>query len=514
MDGRRRATFALILATSFSACSQKEQANPPAKPDPIHAEASAKAYCSRCHLYPEPSALEQHAWVRILPRMRLLAGLDRPDPERMHNPELAGKTNLFPAAPLIPPTNWPHLERFYLENSPPAQPVLARPLIPLDLTLFKADRPEFSLNMPVTTFVGIDSEEQTITFADGKTETVYIVNNRGEVRTSINASNIITSIRTFGTNRVATGIGDFFPSDDRLGELLLFSNNVPTRLLLNLPRITHVEPADLNGDGHLDFALSVFGNLEGRFAWFESLSNSFRENVLFNKPGALKSIAYDFNKDSRLDLAVLVAQETEAMLIFLNEGDGRFKQTEAFRRPPYFGHTDFKLADINGDGQVDLIVANGDNADFLTEPRPYHGIRIYTNDAGRFTESYFFPFYGAYNLEVADFDGDGDLDIAAVAFFADFPGPHPEPFVYLENRGGLKFEPHTFAGAEIGRWLTLAAGDVDGDGDIDLVLGPVAEMPDRVPSRWQQLWQEQSPSYLLLRNEINSVPLSAMRTFK
>ncbi len=36
-----------------------------------------------------------------------------------------------------------------------------------------------------------------------------------------------------------------------------------------------------------------------------------------------------------------------------------------------------------------------------------------------------------------DFDGDGDLDLAVIAFFADYPKQPEEGFVYLENTGNF-----------------------------------------------------------------------------
>ena len=68
-----------------------------------------------------------------------------------------------------------------------------------------------------------------------------------------------------------------------------------------------------------------------------------------------------------------------------------------------------------------------------------------------------------------DFDADGDLDIASASFFPDYGKSPRESFVYLESKGGLKFEPSTFRQCIGGRWMTLDAADMDGDGDIDVL---------------------------------------------
>ena len=102
-------------------------------------------------------------------------------------------------------------------------------------------------------------------------------------------------------------------------------------------------------------------------------------------------------------------------------------------------------------------------------------MRIYLNDGSwNFKESWFFPLNGAFKAVAADFDGGGDLDIAAISYFPDYDKSPEESFVFLENIGTkshLEFKPHTFPDSARGRWLTMDVGDVDGDGDLDIVLG-------------------------------------------
>ena len=104
--------------------------------------------------------------------------------------------------------------------------------------------------------------------------------------------------------------------------------------------------------------------------------------------------------------------------------------------------------------------------------KPYHGVYIFLNQGDwSFEQSYFFPMHGAYQAMARDYDQDGDLDIASIAFFADYAHQPEKGFVYLENNGDLSFSPSTHPIHSLGRWITMDTGDLDGDGDLDVALG-------------------------------------------
>jgi hypothetical protein len=311
-----------------------------------------------------------------------------------------------------------------------------------------------------------------------------------------------------------SGIGHFFPREEPRGQVLFVEHTQDGlrrhEIVSQLPRATDVQLADLNGDGLTDFTLSAFGNFVGRFSWFRgNPDGTYTENILIRQPGAIASRIHDFNGDGHPDIAVLVAQATEALYIFMNDGSGRFKQHTIFQRQPSWGHSNFELADFNGDGQMDLLVTNGDNADFDREStRPYHGIRIYLNQGDlRFEESFFFHLNGAYKAVARDFDQDGDLDIAAISFFPDYAHSPRESFVYLENLGDLNFSASTFPECIAGRWLTMDVGDLDGDGYEDIVLGSLSQMPGAsIPPELKQIWEQRGPSVMILRNTVRQTP--------
>jgi hypothetical protein len=477
----------------------------------LSGQALAKQYCSACHVFPEPELLDKKTWSgQTLRRMRIRMGLSPGEIDRHPEGALLRATGIFPTSPMISAPDWNSIVEYYVQAAPALpQPQDRRPTIEVGMKYFIAEVPTYRRSTPSTTLVKISEKTRKIYAGDAETKSLDILSGNGALLETINVNNIPVSLAENTKGVYVTSIGHFQPSEDPKAELIFLERGprgfqAAKTILSHLPRATYTEFADLNGDGKMDFVICIYGNNVGRFSWFENKGDDqYEEHVLLPKSGAIRAEVHDFNGDGFPDLAVLSAQESESFSILINDGKGNFTPHSVFQKHPLMGHTYFEMVDFNKDGKLDFIVTNGDNGEYPSPMKKYHGIRIYLNRGeNRFEEAYFYPMNGAFKAVARDFDQDGDLDIAAISFFPDYQKSPEESFVYLENDGKMRFTASTFPECVAGRWLTMDAGDLDGDGDQDIVLGSYIHGPSPVPDDYARTWQSEGPSVLVLRNHL------------
>jgi enediyne biosynthesis protein E4 len=246
----------------------------------------------------------------------------------------------------------------------------------------------------------------------------------------------------------------------------------------------------------------LFRNLGGR-----RFEDATRRAGLFQPEGKTLGIAVlDHDGDGWPDLAV--ANDTVRNFLFLNRGDGTFREEGVARGFAYSpsgatrGGMGIAAGDLDGDGLTDLVVGN-----FSQEMAAFYratGPGQLSDDAAQVGLGLPTLMSLAFGTLVLDVDGDGDLDV----LFAD---GHIEPEIaltrksqtyaqrpqlFLNEGGGAGFrEVREAAGTAletpyVGRGL--AAADLDGDGDLDVVLtqngGPARLLRNDSPPRsWLRL---------------------------
>jgi len=209
---------------------------------------------------------------------------------------------------------------------------------------------------------------------------------------------------------------------------------------------------DLNGDGHLDIVLAkgrhwpladvvLFGDGKGHFTPGPPLPN---------KPDRSYSVPLaDLNGDGTLDM-VISNDAPDPKVVLLNDGHGRFTQAGTFG-DPHWPTRNVVLADFNGDHSPDIAVAN----------RPGPAQLCFNDGKAHFTCRPLGPETSSTVL-AGDMDGDGSQDVIvacrdscqSVVYFNDGKGNFPTKRPFGPPRSSTR---------------AIAVADFDGDGRLDSV---------------------------------------------
>lgn len=283
------------------------------------------------------------------------------------------------------------------------------------------------------------------------------------------------------------GRGHFTDSGQQLGDNASFA----------------VALGDLDGDGDLD-AYVCNSDDQKDAIWLNDGHGTFQRSPQSFPPGRSNDVSLaDIDGDKDLD--IVVSDFGGPATIWINDKSGRFTSQQTIERRK---NTGVALGDLDGDGDADLVMTSfdGDN-------------RVWFNDSqGHFTDSDQ-PIELAESTSVAlgDLDRDGHLDLFITAHdgsqvwfnngkghfqaseqrlgdsfceaveLLDLDADHdldavsigggfeiPKPGTVWRNDGKGRFAKVATT-LKTGRTQALTVGDLDGDGDPDVVLGNLAE---------------------------------------
>jgi hypothetical protein len=217
---------------------------------------------------------------------------------------------------------------------------------------------------------------------------------------------------------------------------------------------------DLNADGALDLVVGsistynvyvLLGNGDGSFRAQPAVTAGLGEIVA----------AVDVNGDRRPDL---VMTGGGALTVLIGDGKGGFgppTEYSIYGDLQQTGAGWLASGDLNGDGAVDLVASvYGDSQGNPAGPGQL--VVLLNNGKGTFAKAAIHADRAAVAVAVGDFDGNGKLDAAT----ADFDGTVR---IFAGDGTGRLATPHEYAIG--GQGAAIVAGDLNGDGHLDLFTG-------------------------------------------
>ena len=230
--------------------------------------------------------------------------------------------------------------------------------------------------------------------------------------------------------------------------------------------------ADLDRDGWLDLVLEAFapegpGQVDQLFVYYGSAKGfGHGRRVQFDKPGySQEHVVADLNDDGWLDIAH-GSRSQHTIRILWGQRDGfSVKRSSLLNLAGVLG---MSAADLDGDGQVDLFA--GTYADPVSVIRDM-GSRIFWGDRRRGfqqSNSQWLPGFSPLGRTIADFDGDGHLDIFSPQHSGELTREDLACHIYWGSATGFHTRRRsTLICDSVNDSL---AGDFNGDGLIDLAV--------------------------------------------
>jgi len=282
------------------------------------------------------------------------------------------------------------------------------------------------------------------------------------------------------------------------------------------PDPVNVVSGDLNNDGLADLlSVSGEGSIHGwiqqpgnNTSWIpHTIPNRMESNFPseFNDVEAIRAV--DINNDGDMD--VIAAGSHDAIKLWENESAADNSWNEyLIGKADYHAVNDLEVADMDNDGDLDIL-----NSCIYLD----YGVLVYwwENDGlsdhnwnshkvftmSRDDKVRYADSFSSNDLHPADLDGDGDLDIAASMLMAD-----KSFFVWFENSDGAAttWINHMIEEVSSVGWNLISSADIDNDGDTD-VIG--TEEGTGLLAWWDNA---EADGTIWFRNQISRKPVAAM----
>lgn len=187
----------------------------------------------------------------------------------------------------------------------------------------------------------------------------------------------------------------------------------------------------------------------------------------------------DINQDGWLDLVVANGNDMarQRVVVYLNNGNGTLPTTPSWQSSDIDYHGHLSIGDVNGDGYPDVAVSVYIGAAGFSQKGK---VKLYMNNSGTLSSNPAWVSSDAvytFSCAFGDADGDGDLDLA-VAGGESYNNRSEQNRIYY-NRSGILDSLPGWKARDAGYSYDVTWADIDNDGDLDLVFAN-EKSPNRV----------------------------------
>jgi hypothetical protein len=475
-------TVLLSFATLIYGC--KPKTNEPYKLTgnvKLDGENLVRLKCTRCHAVTPINALPKDVWINhVLVSMAPMLKISTYGGQffKQDAKDTTGASIV----------EWLAIVNYYKTLAPDTLLPAKKPT-PLveDWAGFTLKKPSAFSSTSFTTAINYNPATKKLYSADAVNEKLYSwdSNLKADSLASLPSAGVDISFdKEAGSNiGFVSAIGRMAPIDFPNGKIVKLNLDAKdvhaseTYIASDLPRPVQTIVGDFNKDGLNDVVVCGQGDKKGGvYLLVQNKDKTYAQQVILNKAGSVQALKDDFNKDGWPDLMVLTGTGDEGLWLLTNDQKGSFTTKKLLTFPPTNSSTSFQLVDMDHDGNLDLVYTCGYNYHDSRILKPYHGLYIFTNAGDwNFKQKYFYPINGCTKAIAADFDADGDVDIATIAFFADMQNTPQEEFIYFEQSRPFDFKPHAVPVSKYGRWMCMETADLNNDGKLDIILGNYAD---------------------------------------
>ena len=220
------------------------------------------------------------------------------------------------------------------------------------------------------------------------------------------------------------------------------------------------EWADFDNDGVLDFVVTGVHNEESVMKVFANDGSGNFSQAGGDYDGAFEGdlVVFDCDNDGDMDILLngMLPSMAKVTYLYKNEGGFVFTKTDPGLKDTY--RSNFDIGDYDNDGDLDVLLAGGVSYDMV--------LKIWVNDGtGHFSEvSPAVPNVYEGQARWADYDGDGDVDLAYYGYYSSAASG-----IYRNDGEGV-FTLLSGTQSPSSSSAVLCWMDYDRDGDSDLIL--------------------------------------------